>query len=115
MYCRSLAETSTGGSELLPSDSDLFANETTPQYQALEWLSNENEFKDMTLEEVENFDVSNIILERFTLAATYFGLNGPDGENLDYWLLDGVSVCDWNGVDCDDDQHVIELRIGTLS
>ncbi len=72
------------------SHDDLF-NQTTPQYQALTWLVNDDK---------ANLSVSTVasaneaILYRYILAAVYFA-NGGVGWDFDCNFLSAESICDW--------------------
>ena len=76
----------------------------TPQYQAAKWLSTEYE--------LESLDVTDELLQRYVLAALYFGLGAFEDDEMAK-LLDGeIPVCDWLGVLCSGDDMVVGLELG---
>jgi len=68
------------------SSADLL-NDTSPQYQALQWMVNKDK---ITQEEI-------ISIERYILAVLYFSTSG--WQTSEKWLSD-ESVCSWWGVKC---------------
>eukprot|EP00980_Cylindrotheca_fusiformis_P006436 scaffold1376_cov125-Cylindrotheca_fusiformis.AAC.2 len=74
-------------------------NSTSPQHNAIEWLSN----RDERLLPPSDSDQTQ---ERYALAVFYYSAMGQQWDHNNNWLS-GDSVCKWYGVFCDnDDQHV---------
>jgi len=55
---------------------------------------------------------SRLVLERQILSDFYESTNGTNWLIQTDWLSD-KSVCDWYGVFCDDNQHVVEIKLST--
>jgi hypothetical protein len=84
------------GPVVVPSDTDpkeYFADESTPQYAALEWMAT----TDLATEVLETPVI--VLMERYALAHLYFATDGPASwtDSLDF--LSSGNVCDWNDGD----------------
>jgi len=92
----------------------------TTEYQALQWLANEDPLQLPVNSKMEE------IVERFVLVNLYYATNGPEWKKQ-FDFLTGKSVCEWNdnnlqdlGIYCDDKGKVnnVELSnnnlVGTL-
>jgi len=79
------------GDVIAPTEGDLllFADPTSPQAQALQWLQDDP----ITLMPDRS---RRTILERYVLAVLYFSTSGPMWRFPHYHLTD-ANVCDWNG------------------
>jgi hypothetical protein len=108
---------------LLVQDPDLevsiLTNSSTPQWEALSWLANEDEL---------NLDPETAsgseILERFVLATFFFATDGDNWRNT-FKFLQKRSVCEWNngepldsglfgGIGCNGSGQVANLSMGKL-
>ena len=103
-------------------DVDIFDDATTPQAQALNWLTMEDTSEAMLDARATN---TSTLIERYVMAVLYYSTGGPEwNEQLRF--LSNYSICDWpnigdnetevrsaNEVDCDDNGNVVKLRIGT--
>ena len=103
------------------SGEEAFANTSSPQYEALEWIANEDTNS-------TNLSAS-MITERYVLALLYFATGGPDWF-VNVGFLSSTSVCDWNeastgnattstdddtlnfGVRCNGIGSVVEISLG---
>ena len=84
---------------LLPNGIETLYDDTTNQYQTLQWLAFEDEYYMMeTLEESSSSTTTSsvMITERFVLALLYFATGGPEGYwTYDFGFLSNLSVCEW--------------------
>jgi hypothetical protein len=71
---------------------DALLDESSYQYQALQWIVFEDE---MTAPQSPKFVAS--LIERYIIALLYFATNGPLWKSK-YEFLTPRSVCDWNEV-----------------
>eukprot|EP00980_Cylindrotheca_fusiformis_P019981 scaffold7064_cov111-Cylindrotheca_fusiformis.AAC.4 len=84
-------------------DTMAWEDTTSPQYRALEWLVNENEWTAARMED-GNWNIPiQILVERYALLVLYFALQEENGENeewgIDMGLLDAkLSSCDWYAI-----------------
>ena len=118
------------------SGRDVLTNETTSQYMTLEWLASEDTLG-ITLDATNQ----DLLLERYIVALLYFSMGGIDWK-FDYNFLSNSSVCEWvstpslsedwkmsnatnltsstneglrvNGVRCNSDGSVNQIRLGKL-
>eukprot|EP00934_Nitzschia_sp_Nitz4_P006530 Nitzschia sp. Nitz4//scaffold324_size20210//12723//19246//NITZ4_008699-RA/size20210-processed-gene-0.1-mRNA-1//1//CDS//3329547889//6520//frame0 len=102
-YSRRTYLLQTLGPQIAPNDSPaewaLFDDPTTPQAQALTWMSEEDLFS----AQPESLS-SLVLLERYALAVIYFSTSGSNWSSGTYFLDPVTSVCEWNDrVDSDDD------------
>jgi hypothetical protein len=73
----------------LPISGDVLFNETTPQFQALEWLA----FEDPAMLPLKQTSTS-ILIGRYVLAVLYYSTGGPEWfDNMRF--LSNYSYCDW--------------------
>ena len=79
-----------------PSTFASFADATSPQFLALQWISVAASRKGGS--GAYTMDGS---LQRFALATIYFSLGGADWFEDDSWLSTVVPLCEWKGVTCD--------------
>eukprot|EP00980_Cylindrotheca_fusiformis_P013568 scaffold3467_cov118-Cylindrotheca_fusiformis.AAC.5 len=100
-------------------DATPWENTKSPQYRALDWLSNEDEW---TAEQMEagNLNIPlQILLERYALVVLFMAWDGNSWNNNSWMLVPNLSTCDWNassdsflqysepyGVVCGDDSFV---------
>jgi len=65
--------------------------------------------------EVNEFDLADDATlcppERNALSDIYDSAKGAEWTNGSLWLDDYASYCDWNGVTCDDMNHVVKLNL----
>ena len=91
----------------------MMSDTTSPQFQALEFLANDDElYLEPTL--------TTELVERFVMAVHYYSTTGRD-DNKDEtnWhddtnWLSGESICSWRGVTCDDvdgEERVVQLAL----
>jgi hypothetical protein len=73
----------------LPISGDVLFNETTPQYQALNWLA----FDDPAMLPLKQTNTS-ILIGRYVLAVVYYSTGGPDWFDQMHFLSNR-SFCDW--------------------
>ena len=77
---------------VVSSNPDIFKDSTSPQYAALEWLADEDEWtQDMAIESIP----VQIWVERYVLVLLYFSTDGASWENQ-FHFLTPTSVCEWN-------------------
>jgi hypothetical protein len=100
------------------SDLEALGNESSPQFQALQWLAN----NDTAMLDLD--DRPTEIVERYVLVLLYFStsaegrLNATSSEGGLNMLnfLSASSVCDWNngerGAFCNEDAFFVALRLG---
>lgn len=94
---------------LSPIFGDLLSDESTPQFAALQWLSD----TDPANLPVENTPLATL-QKRFILATLYFATNGASWTQQYNFLTEG-DICSWNdgglqGVRCDETDYIhIEL------
>jgi Leucine-rich repeat (LRR) protein len=91
---------------------EYFADTTTPQYLALQWMA----------EQDMEFDIFSkdrlIVLERYVATLMYFSTNGPTRwvDSLNF-VTSSLSVCDWQnatsgrGISCNQDSFIDVLDI----
>ena len=109
---------------------EVFADSSTPQYAALDWLANKDTGSSYSMAD----DVR--ILQRYVLATLYYSTRGDSWENK-YNFLSEVHECKWfetekdwildmspttHGIKCgdggwfdfeeSDDEHIIDIRLG---
>ena len=119
------------------SASSLLSSTTSPQRFSYNWLVNDDEFFPRQQQQqllISTFDdeqdkslLNRAILQRYILGTLYFSFNmaaadgGEDNDNVSW--LSNRSVCDWNGISCDDatgddanlvDVHVSRIDLGKL-
>jgi hypothetical protein len=107
------------------SGGDVLLNETTPQFAALEWLTKDIESNTTStfIATSSSMDVSNMLLERYSVALLYFATDGETWiDPLDF-LSHNTSVCQWQslqvsgedalGIHCDSVGSVIKVQLGT--
>jgi hypothetical protein len=79
---------------------------TTPQYAALDWLAEDDDYTITVLEKsASNRKV--VLVKRYALAVLYFATNGPSSWKMSLDFLEPISVCDRNiegNVGGEDDQ-----------
>lgn len=99
---------------LVTDDLGVFQNAASPQYQAMDWLANRDEWNYVP--------VSNqVLVERYALAVLYYSTQGKMRSNP-FFFLTNSSVCEWRdeqleqGVTCDvDGISVTSVDLGTCS
>ena len=78
---------------------------STPQFDAFQWLIEQDKVTNNLLKELEKKGVTDVndgsiiqqqIIERFVLATVYFTTNGPKWRKSYSFLSTTESVCDWN-------------------
>ena len=83
--------------------SHAWSNPASPQYRALDWLSNDDNFQ------TDNLPIDRVV-QRYSLATFYYALDGENWDN-DFHFLTNVSECLWNdntyGVFCSKDSNEI--------
>ena len=120
--------------DILPQYSDdvtAFADPTSPQFHALDWLTMNDTINILELDDGSPYGVyantTTIIqrlVERYALAVFYFSLDGLEWMDQMSFLSEN-HVCDWtssistsiptDGVMCDDNHQIIGLTIGKYS
>ena len=79
----------------------------SPQYRAVEFVTDNVWIRDETPFEV--------LLERFVLGVIYYSTVGEKWtEDSGKWLIPTDICSSWPGVECDDDNFVSEISLGTL-
>lgn len=71
---------------------------TTPQYEALDWLANEDAWLPTNLQDIG--DPTQIILERYVLAVVYMSFGGDNWAFKTEFLNSDLQVCDWSTLYC---------------
>jgi hypothetical protein len=101
------------------SGEELLLDESSPQYQALDWLA----FEGNATYAIQNVTTS-ILLERYIMAVLYFTTDGQNW-NSDYNFLSNFSTCEWPspieenerettpGVRCDVEGNIVKIFLGT--
>jgi hypothetical protein len=98
-------------------EKSVLTTSSTPQYEALYWLANEDKMDPETAP-------GRNILERFVLSTLYFATGGDNWRNQ-FKFLDERSVCQWNngespdsgpfaGILCNASGHVANINMGKL-
>jgi hypothetical protein len=95
-----------------------FWDESLPQYKALWWIVHDDPAQMMTMIRMkmldENLSLSNMIVERYIMAALYFATDRPNWI-LQINLLGNCSICNWNnlddGVGCNGKGSVVTLAM----
>ena len=87
---------------------DKLRQPSSDEFWAAHWISDRDE---MQLAADDPY-----VAQRYALAVVYYALNldqhfADSGSGGERWL-DGQSECSWAGIRCDDDDHVIEIRLG---
>lgn len=72
-----------------PYSGDALEDNTTAQYQALQWIAYEDPLG-LPIKESN----ATILIERYSAAVLYYSLNG-EGWNKDYGFLGNTSICNW--------------------
>ncbi len=100
---------------IIPTEEDLmpFADPTSPQWLALEWLSTD------TISSSENIS-AEVILERYVLAVLYYSTNGPSWSWLSPQYLIQSKTCSWNngddlGIFCENLSGVTHIRLAQVN
>ena len=92
------------------SDEEALSNQQSPQYQAYMWLVT----MDTLTEFSDNMNSQQVAImtTRYILAVVYYALEGGDWHSAVGWLHSGLSHCDWEYIDCadDEDQTVLMFR-----
>mmetsp|Transcript_9818 Transcript_9818/g.21187 ORF Transcript_9818/g.21187 Transcript_9818/m.21187 type:complete len:768 (+) Transcript_9818:80-2383(+) len=70
---------------------ELLEDTSTPQYQALEWMS----YSDKSEPSVDDSNLVKKLIQRYALVVLYFATGGPDWEN-DLNFLSDTDECSWN-------------------
>jgi hypothetical protein len=97
---------------------DSLASRSTPQYQALTWIT-----KDDTFTIARNVDCQDEgFRQRYAMAVWYFAVDGETWGicnrnntscTASSWLSSDASECTWYKVQCDDNVHVSSVNFGT--
>lgn len=87
---------------------DKLRQPSSDEFWAAHWISDRDE---MQLAADDPY-----LAQRYALAVVYYALNldqhfADSGSGGERWL-DDQSECSWAGIQCDDDDHVIEIRLG---
>jgi hypothetical protein len=101
----------------LSEDPSVFEDPTSPQSLALNWLVKEDE---------AGIDLDADVVRRetrYVLAVLYYATDGESWWKEDFGFLSESHECDWTsqedeseqGVFCDEDLNVVNLRIGEYS
>jgi Leucine-rich repeat (LRR) protein len=91
------------------SGPDAFSNKNSSQYQALDWLVNNDELK------LSSDD--DTLVQRYVLAVLYFETNGDEWFNCTRFhnsscaFLSAAGECRWGGIGCDDTNSVARINI----
>jgi hypothetical protein len=97
-------------------------DDDSAQYKAYTWLLDEDPLQLKAH--------SPFLKQRYVLAVLFFSLDGPNWTNGDPWIVtlggdddfflnenpENVGLeaaCSWEGVDCDEDNHISELYLGS--
>lgn len=77
---------------------DALANTTSPQFQAVGWMSSVDQL------DIEDFG-GRKFAQRYALVVMYFSFQGEDWINQEQWLTPTVHECDWStGISCQIDE-----------
>ncbi|CAJ1929859.1 unnamed protein product [Cylindrotheca closterium] len=87
---------------------DLPEDEDAPQHAAIQWLTD----MDTTIEfPLDSEESEHIFLERYAAAVFGYSTQYSSWFNNDNWLDPNVSVCDWFGLTCNDDERIAVLDL----
>ena len=95
---------------LNPTDADNLLEPNTPQFAAIDWMANEDEY----LADRSNIVSGSEIAERYALAVLFYSTIGKDWLD-DYGFLNSLSpgsVCDWGygqAITCDGSNSITQL------
>lgn len=93
------------------STSHSLSDPNSPQYQAKEWLINDDPLALTPSDTVSD----ERILQRYALAVFYFATNGPEKWNPNSWMLGNeCSGQFWIGLSCNDNDEVRSMAFGKL-
>ena len=107
------------------SGKDTLLNETTAQFEALNWLSNEDTFG-IPLVGSNSLDLEDSLVERYVVALLYFSTDGTNWTSS-YDFLTNTSVCEWqltvtdsnetssDGIRCNEKGFVDSISFGKSS
>ena len=107
------------------SGKDTLLNETTAQFEALNWLANEDTFGIPHVES-NSRDLEDSLIERYVVALLYFSTDGSNWTSS-YNFLTNTSVCEWqrtvtesnetlsDGIRCNEEGFVDTIALGKSS
>ena len=101
---------------LTPISGDAILNESTPQFEAFQWMA----FEDTAMLH-PNVTSPSVLIDRYVAALLYFSTGGPHWfDSVEF--LGNSSVCEWNagnktgdddtGVHCNLQGSVVQIRLG---
>ena len=102
---------------LTPISGDAILNESTPQFEAFQWMTYEDS---AVLLGINSNTPSAVLIDRFVISLLFFATGGPDWFDKMNFLTNS-SVCDWHsqqsknceyGVFCNSAGSVVRLSIG---
>jgi len=106
------------------SDPDEFTKFQSPQFLAFQWLINEDERKLCPSDSELEID------QRYVLAVLYYSMFGDlwpkcgritsagftsDCGDDSRRFLSGSDVCEWNGVICNDENHIVRISVSKMT
>lgn len=68
----------------------------TPQYNAIEWLINDDYYGSDIPSDPNDYKLSYQFCQRYILAVVYYALDGPNWDKQCNFLSSTKSVCNWN-------------------
>ena len=86
------------------SSAESFKDYSSPQYQALVWVSDQDKLSDT--EDIEKLNV------RYILAVFYYSMNGPNWLDSSDWLDGELDECAWQRLECDQSGLVTDITEG---
>ena len=87
------------------STAEVLDDETSPQYAALLWITNNDKLS--LIGEESSVDEIQYLLVRFVLASVYYSLDGNAWLSKRGWLDGGEDHCHWEYISCDDTTLVV--------
>jgi hypothetical protein len=87
-----------------PRSAQALDDSTTSQSRALVWMENDPNIGSLSLTE-------ELFLQRWVMATLGFGANSASWNRSNSWLGNGVDVCQWFGVGCDNAGNVVSLNL----
>ena len=96
---------------------DQLNNTSSPQYQALEWMTNDGGAQTITTPKTVD-EATPYVIQRYIMAVLYYSTTGPKWKDQ-FGFLSNVNECEWgvganngyNVVDCNDDGFVTLINL----
>ena len=101
------------------TDPDTLLDESSPQYQALDWLANVDTLyrdgDDTSVSMIQSVE-KRFLEERYAMAVLYYSTSNGDGGWIDDMkFLSNTTLCEWEGITCNRQNQTLTLEIGKYS